>query len=222
MQEPASNPKHHRPTSGYSLSEQRALDEMVASHPECDGKRNAAVQREIMAIRARWVLRIDKLKERRPPPWTPDSHESLLYEQYIRRMNNAVEKVRDKYCRPAPAAGRATPKATASVGKPGAPLLGWKAILGALQVVYSPEVARSWRRLNDTESGPIRIVGKGKPPRVDKDKLLVWQHTLTERGEAADSKRRDTSATLAESYSHGRKSHTVLPGISGHAKHRVK
>jgi len=89
-------------------------------------------------------------------------------------------------------------------------------------VDYSPEATRSWKRLNETESGPVRIVGKGKPPRVDKGKLLAWRETLTARAEATKQKHRDTSATLAESYPHGRKSQAVLPRISGHAKHRVK
>ncbi|MGD0092603.1 MAG: hypothetical protein ABSE73_22035 [Planctomycetota bacterium] len=102
-------------------------------------------------------------------------------------------------------------------------LMGWKAVLAALQVDYSPEATRAWRRLNETEHGPICIIGKGKPPRVDQNKLLTWHKELTERAEVTRQKIEDTDATIAERFTpHKRDSRTVLPEIGGHTRHRVK
>lgn len=120
----------------------------------------------------------------------------------------------------APAAVQATvpaaPRAAAQMVR------GWKGILTAVGETYSKEAAKALKRMNEKENGPIRKVGRGKPPRVDKARLLAWWDGLTERVDVQDQERKNARATLSESYEHGTESVTVLPGIAGHAKRRAK
>jgi len=109
------------------------------------------------------------------------------------------------------------------VGKAARPremLRGWKDICGALGVPH--DEWRSLRLMNETQSGPIKSLGRGKKPEVWSDDLRKWWHDQEARHQALQEKHASTSATLDSSFEYGRKSETVIPEVSMHVRKRRK
>ena len=108
-------------------------------------------------------------------------------------------------------------------GKTRAPrnmLRGWKDICDAVGVRYGER--RSLRLMNETQSGPIKSLGRGKKPEVWSDDLEQWWHDQEARHQALQEKQASTSATLDSSFEYGRKSETVIPEASMHVRKRRK
>ncbi len=98
-------------------------------------------------------------------------------------------------------------------------LSGWPAMLGAVGLKNNKSDKNTLLSFNRRFDGPIPKVGRGKTPRVEKNKLLDWWSELEEKFQASDAALKDKVATVEEQYQHGR-DETVVPGISGHVQKR--
>jgi hypothetical protein len=99
-------------------------------------------------------------------------------------------------------------------------LLNWRAILIALGQPSRPENRRQVRRLNDHYDGPILFTaGRGGQPKADRARLLAWWESLESVWAEQHARRRDSEATVAGRYLHGRNGE-VVPGIAGSVQPR--
>ena len=93
-------------------------------------------------------------------------------------------------------------------------LTSWREILVALTLTNNQEDKQKVSRLNKSYSGPIKILGQGKQPFVDKAELLGWWTGLKEKVESELARQRDAQATVANRHDFGRDSE-VFPDIAG-------
>lgn len=105
-------------------------------------------------------------------------------------------------------------------GKQHESIRGWKAICEFLE--WPPKEWRALKRLNKTQNGPIRSLGRGKPPEVWSDELAKWWEDQDSRIQAAQEKEEPTNAALGSNFQYGRKSEIVIPDTSMHVRKRRK
>ena len=104
-------------------------------------------------------------------------------------------------------------------------LHGWRAIDDALGLSRSyPNMNYDERRrklayLNRRFDGPIKTVGKGSQPIVNRSDLIAWWNSLEDLAENQKARIRDKQATLQKRYPYSRAGH-IVPEIGGSVKRR--
>jgi hypothetical protein len=94
----------------------------------------------------------------------------------------------------------------------------WRELLDAIKLKNDEEHRERVRRAHEHFPGPIDMPGQGGQPRADKRKLVEWWNSLESRW-LTQGEGRNTQATLADQYPHGRDG-VVMPEISGHIQQR--
>ena len=105
-------------------------------------------------------------------------------------------------------------------GKPREMLRGWKDICA--HVGLPPDRRRSVKLLNETQGGPIRSLGRGKPPEVWNDDLLKWWEDQEGRHQTLQEKQKSSQATVSDSFVYGHKGETVIPKAAMYVRKRRK
>lgn len=98
-------------------------------------------------------------------------------------------------------------------------LFGWADIAEAVGQKNDEAFQKRVKALHARIQSPIVFGGQGKPPTVDRAKLLSWWNTLADRLAELESRRRDSKETTRDTYKHGRDG-IVVPDIGGHVKKR--
>jgi hypothetical protein len=104
------------------------------------------------------------------------------------------------------------------IQQPTAYLLSWREILNALKVPNDTERRRCVRELNSRYDGPIKFLGQGSQPKVNRDKLLAWWNRLECVWETQGGGN-NANASVEGQYDYGRDG-VVIPDISGHVQKR--
>jgi hypothetical protein len=111
----------------------------------------------------------------------------------------------------------------------GAWLYGWKEIREALGLPREKE--RILRQLNEKQKGPIRRLGRGRPPEVFENELRAWwddvegRHEAYQRArateeEALEKLQQSRRLSLKDGRTRGRRGEIVFPEVSMHVKKR--
>jgi hypothetical protein len=114
-----------------------------------------------------------------------------------------------------PIAGNPSP---ADVPAPRQLVRGWKELCSKVDLKYTAR--RMLNRLNALQRGPIRTLGKGRPPEAWVDELIPWWNDLENRHAAIRERQESAAATIAGGFEYGRGSEKVIPEVAMHVRKR--
>jgi hypothetical protein len=114
-----------------------------------------------------------------------------------------------------PGAGAPPPTGTVA---PRRLIRGWKELCNKVGLKYADR--RMLHRLSASQSGPIRTLGRGRPPEAWEDALITWWNDQEKRHAAVRERQESTAATLAGGFEYGRGSETVIPEVAMHLQRR--